>query len=317
MAWTSDDLVSAVRLRSRLPSATDISATEILGIADDEMSTTLADVVRNVDPSFWLATHTATVVSGTAAYALPVRAIGAGIERVELEDSSGNRQPVVALNEHDIWRWSNGARDPMWTSHFAYVIEADELLLLPTPTSADAGLTLRVRYQRQPSRLVAVSSAAAISGATTTTLVVTDPPPSAMSTAGSLLDVIRGTGSNEPIATDVVVSSYSGGTITLTAAMTAAQVAAISTSTASGARTDYVCVAGETVYPAVPTTLWPVLVRATVRTLLDELGDERGTARAQGILEQHIVAARSVVTPRTRQIPTFVNHGSYLRRGRR
>ena len=34
MAYTSDDLVSAVRLRSRLPTATDISASEILGIAD-------------------------------------------------------------------------------------------------------------------------------------------------------------------------------------------------------------------------------------------------------------------------------------------
>lgn len=314
MDLTSDDLVSAVRLRMRLPTATDVTATEILAIADDEIGTTCADLIRNADSSYWLTTHTAPVVSGTATYALPGRAIGAGIERVELEDASGDRRPVVALNEHDSWRWANGARDIIWPAKHGYILEAGKLRLLPTPV--ESGLTLRVRYQRQPSRLVEVSEAAPITAATSaTTLEVASAPTWLASLlSDTLVDVVSGEGAHELIIADGIATAWDGvDEVTLSTPIAVADVAG---SSPAGGRRDYLCRAGETVYPAVPATVWPVLVRATVRTLLDSLGDERGASRSQAILEQRIAASRSVVTPRSRQVPTFVNRTSYLRRGR-
>jgi hypothetical protein len=322
VAYTADDLETEVRRRTRLPTASDISSAEILGIADDEIATTLSDLIRNVDPSFWLTTHTATIVSGTATYALPSRAIGAGLERVELEDDSGNRQPVVALNEHDVWRWANGGRDALWTGRFAYIVEGAFVRLFPAPTDADAGLTLRVRYQRTPSRLTLTTDAASITNAdTTTTLIITATPPAwvdGIADADRYVDIVRSDGAHELALADGIATGYSdvSNTVTLSASTPIVVADIADTTIANGGRVDYLCQAGETCYPQVPVTLWPVLVRAVTRTVLDGLGDDRGAARAQAILEQRIAAAKSVVTPRTRQVPTFVNHNSYLRRGR-
>jgi len=321
VAYTSDDLVSAVRLRSRLPTATDISASEILGIADDEIATTISDLIRNVDPSFWMATHTATLVSGTAEYFLPLRALGSGIERVELEDSSGNRQPVVALNEHDSWMWANGGRDAAWIGRFGYILDGDNVRLLPTPESADAGLTLRVRYQRAPSRLAPVSDCASFWVVDSTTQLTCTAAPSAIST-DEFYDLISGRGTHEVVFADRLVATVNVGTFVVTfdadtpISATAFPYYPSAPAGYPNGFYNYLAPAGTTPLPQIPASVWPVLVRATVRTLLDEIGDERGAARAQAILEQHIAAAKSVTTPRTRQVPTFVNHNSYLRRGR-
>jgi hypothetical protein len=318
VAYTSDDLESAVRLRSRLPTGTDISSSEILGIADDEIATTLSEPIRAIDPSFWLTTSTATLVSGTAAYALPSRAIGAGLERVELADSAGNRQPVVALNEHDLWRWANGTRDGAWLGRFGYVLDGAFVRLFPTPTDADAGLTLRMRYQRQPSRCVLTTTCGAIEAATSaTTIDLSGSVPQWITQIDDddrYIDIVRGDGAHELALADGIGTGYSSGTVTLSADTPVVVADIADTTIATGGRVDYLCKAGETCYPQVPASLWPVLVRAVTRTVLDELGDDRGAGRAQAILEQRLTAAKGITTPRTRQVPTFINHSSYLRR---
>jgi hypothetical protein len=314
VAYTTDDLVTEVRRRARLPSASDISSTDILALADQEMSTTIDDVLRNADASFRLTTYTTTLASGTAAYALPSRAVGAGIEEVVIADSAGNRQPVVPLNLHDTWRFANGGRDAMWPGRFGFALEGHELVLYPTPTSADVGLTLRVRYQRQPSQLDLLTNCNAIQQATTTTLIAITDTAVAEIAAASYLDIIRGDGLHDVSFADRLVFSVSGTDVNLdpSTPVVVAQV-----SGASAGRVDYVARAGYTPYPQVPRTLWPVLVGATVRSVLELLGDRQGMAAAQAVLEQRIAAARSVVTPRARQLPVFLNHDSYLRRGRR
>lgn len=319
MPYTSDDLVTEVRRRSRLPMATDVSDAEILQYADQEMQASVADVIRNIDASFWLTTKEHTLVSGTATYILPRRAIGGGIERVELEDSSGNREPVVALSEDESWRFANAGRSTHWPGRFAFTMEGEYLRLWPEPDSGDAGLTLRVRYQRQPSQLTAVSDCALIIGVNSTTEIVVSGAPSwlTVADADTYFDIVRGDGVHDLIAEERIrpAGGYAGGTVTISAS-TPIVVADISDSDAiTGARRDYVCQNGETCYPQIPATLWPLLVSKTTVAVLEAIGDREGMAAAQAIAAEREKAARSIATPRSREVPRLISRNSYLRRG--
>lgn len=318
MPYTSDDLVTEVRRRSRLPSATDISDAEILQYADQEMQTTIADVLRNADASFWVATATHSIVSGTSTYDIPRRAIGAGLERVEIEDSSGNREPVVALSEDDSWRFANGGRSIHWPGRFAFTLEGEALRLWPEPSSDASGLTLRVRYQRQPARIVSTSACAAVDTATSTTAISASAAVPSTFIADVLVDIIRGDGVHDVTFADRLLDGgYPGSAITLDAS-TPIVVADVKGAADIGAtRVDYVALAGTTPYPQIPVTLWPLLVSKTVVGVLEALGDRQGMAAAQATAAQREAAARSIVTPRSREVPRLISRNSYLRRGAR
>jgi hypothetical protein len=317
MPYTSDDLVIEVRRRSRLPSATDLSDAEILQYADQEMQTTIADVIRNASASFWVTTYEVALTASVSSYTLPRRAIGAGVERVELEDSAGRRLPIVAVSEEDTWRWASGGRDPHWPGEHAFTLEGEALRLWPTPSAS--GSTLRVRYQRQPSRLVPVSECGALNGATDTVTISTSGTPPAWlletSDVDRYLDIARGDGVHDLIIADAIGEDYSDPTLTLSASTPLEDAASIASISPTGGRTDYVCKAGTTCYPQIPSTLWPLLVSKTTVAVLEALGDREGMAAAQATANQREAAARSVVTPRSREAPRFINRTSYLRRG--
>lgn len=318
MPYTSDDLLVEVRRRSRLPSATDLSDVEILQYADQEMQTTIADVIRNASASFWLTTREVALTANVASYAIPRRAIGAGVERVELEDSNGIRSQVVAVSEEDTWRWASGGRDPHWPGQHGFTLEGESLRLWPAPTSS--GSTLRVRYQRQPSGLVLVADCCALNGATDTVTVTAVPGAEPtwlleISDGDRYVDIARGDGVHDLIIADAIGDNYSAPTLTLAASTPLDSADDIATATPSGGRVDYVCQAGTTCYPQIPSTLWPLLVSKTTVAVLEALGDRDGMAAAQATATQREAAARSIVTPRSREVPRFINRTSYLRRG--
>lgn len=312
MPFTSDDLVAAVRLRAFLPDASDVTAANILATADEEQSSTLADIVRNIDPSWWLTEATHALVSGTSTYRLPGRSFGAGAERVEIVDSTGRREPVTPIDLADAWRFAL-VRGADWPGRFGFVVMDDELALYPPPASQDVGLTLSVRYQRQPSALVPVASCVpVVSIDSATVATVTGTPPASMQ-AGQYVDYVRGDGSFPALASERLVFDASAGALEVDAS-TPWPAALIATPPAH--RADYLCPTAQACYPRVPANLWPVLVLATVRTILAATGDMQGARDAEEQLEARIVKARSVTTPRARQTPAFINRDSYLRRGR-
>lgn len=311
MPFTSDDLVAAVRLRAFLPDASDVADANVLSTADEEQSSTLSDIVRNIDPSWWLTEATHAIVSGTSAYRLPGRSFGAGAERVELVDSTGRREPVTPIDLADAWRFAL-VRGADWPGRFGFVVMDDELVLYPPPASQDVGLTLSVRYQRQPPALVPVADCARVlTVSSATALVITGTLPTAIA-AGAYIDYVRGDGSFPVLSVERLISADSDPDITLDAATALPATVA----TPPSYRADYLCPTGSTCYPRVPANLWPVLVLATVRTILAATGDAQGASVAEAQLETRIVKARSVTTPRARQTPAFINRDSYLRRGR-
>jgi hypothetical protein len=323
LRYTSDELVLAVRRKAYLADTGGLSDAEILGFINEERTTTVAELIKRASPSFWRTYYDFTVVAGQSEYRIPDRALMSGIEEVVHLDSTGRQEPIIELEHDERWKYSTGGRDPRWPGTFAYVVEGEHIRVMPAPGTGDAGKTLRVWYYRQPSMMVLTSYAHVIDNAVSTTSL--KGARGANVTAGALnwlvgktlLDVVRGDGMFGPIATDRLFYTGSDATYCLLDPTTPVVVADIAAGTrALGVRTDYVCLAGETVFTEFPKEVWPVLVSASAIQCLLATKDFQHASAEMENLRARIASCSFLAEPRSKEPDVIVNRGSSLRRGR-
>lgn len=320
-ARTTDDLLSEVRARVAAPSANGLlSSTELLELATQELRTEIAHLLISIRSEYWLANYTASITSGVSSYRLPDRALGMGLRDVTIVDSNSREWNAVQIPADQRYLWTRGQN---WapSGPFAFTLDNGSCVLLPAPTSAASGYTLRLRYYVQPSRLVAVSETAAITRATSdTTLALEGTIPSWVSNISDFdvyVDVVRGGGMFDLLLMDGLASSYSDPTLTLDAT-TPIDSAEVADARYAYGRRDVFCKAGETSYVQVPDSVWPLLVALTCRAYCEAIGDMRGMEAAAAMYERKRKAALGILEPRVdgevmRPVPIHTP----LRRGRR
>lgn len=294
MAYTTDDLVSAVRRLAYVPDASDITAAEILARADEEMSTIIADAVKAGREGFWLTSEDISFAASTTGYQIPRRALGRGVVGVGMVNSDGVFFTIPQIDPVTGW---NGRTTSI--NSYCYSFQADKIVFPTQPPTS--GYTLRVWYLRRPSRLVATTSAAAITkAASTTTLTVTGAPSwmTALSTP-LYVDIVRGDAGFDALYVDRQATLYSSGTLTVSPAITVADF--VDTTAIANARVDYVCKRDETVYPTLPIEFHPVLEAATALRILESLKDTEGAQVCAATLAQRKRAAVDIVEPRNEE----------------
>lgn len=248
--YTSSALITSVKRRGMLPSTDETLATaDFLAILNDEIQTYLVPLLMSVREEYLVGT---SVVSGATSYPIPVRAIGGKLRSVEIA-SGDSYVPLVRIEPE---QRSSGAE--------GYLVEGNRIVLLPESGSA---ATLRLKYFRRPSSLVATSAVGTLSAAYaagSTALVLNSTAPSTFTNA-TAVDVVSATPGFDASSDDLTLSSPSG---------TAATVAApgLTEAAASG---DYVCLAGESPVPQVPVELHPLLVERATFVALKALGNPR------------------------------------------
>lgn len=294
-AYSTDDLVAAVRRRAYLPDTSDIDAAEILARADEELVTIIADAVKAGREGFWLTREDTSLSPSQTAYQLPRRALGRGVVGVQMVNSDGVGFTIPQIDPVTGW---NG-RTISITS-YCYSFQADKVVF---PTPPPSGYTLRVWYLRRPSRLVEVADAAAVSKAlTTTTLEVTGAPSwmtGLVDAPPIYVDVVRGDASFDQSYVDQLATDYSGGVVTLSPGVTTSDF--VDTTAISNDRVDYVCRRDETVYPTLPIELHPVLESATAVRILESLKDLDGAAAENATLRTRKKAAIDIIEPRNEE----------------
>lgn len=315
-AKTTSDLVSEIRVAAFLPDTGSLTDAEILALAQGDLSTIVAEVLGTAGPSHGLALYDTTLVSGTAAYLMPDRARGATIASVAYVTTSSVELPIEPVPVTDAWM---GSVDTSWGVQPRYYLRGDHMVLVPTPGAGEAGRTLRVRYSREQPKLVPTSEAIAITKV--------DPPappedprwkitgsttvPSSFNAAG-YVDIVRGDRTHQPIYTDLLTYSASGSTLDLDPSVTIDDdLIADTTVITYGTRQDYVCVAGCSVFPHVPSEpLWRVLVDSTAARILRSIGDAQGASVLERPLADSIARARRQLQPRSRQAEVLAGGGS-------
>jgi hypothetical protein len=317
-ARTTDDLVSDVRARVAAPaSAYDgvVPDSALLELANEELRGEVASLIMSTRSQYWVRTYEVSITIGLAEYRLPDRALGQTLHDVTILDANGQREyNAVFVPTSERYRWT-GAQWAPGRSPFAFALENGKLVLIPVP-SGSGSYTLRMRYYERPSQLVATSSAAAIVEATSTTQIeLAADPPADLQANGSLADIVRGDGMFEATFRDRIIDTYGAPTLDVDAS-TPVVVADIATATPGG-RTDYVCLAGQSVYPPVPETVYPYLVAVTARAYAEAVGDARGMQIADMMATRKREAALGQMLPRVDGEPgRVIVRNTVLRGGR-
>lgn len=201
MAFTTADLLASIDLRAFAPvDATTFSNTDLLALADEEIQTLLVPHLMSMREEYFVTYKDIPIVSGTTSYDIPVRAIGLGVRSVALVNSSGGIRPLPLLNITDLG-------STIQTGVQGFYMMGNSIILYPTPNNSTD--TLRVHYQRAPSKLVETSAAFLISGVTSTVLSSASSVPSSWEGSGLSggVDIIRQDGGQDVIGMDLPTSS--------------------------------------------------------------------------------------------------------------
>lgn len=315
-ARTTTDLVADIRVRTAAP-ATDglVDDTELLQLADEEMRTELAQILISARSEYWLAVETQTIVSGTASYRIPDRALGQGLRDVTVYDELNNEWNLVQVSADRRYLYTTPSSSG---APAAFTLDNGKVVLLPTPSTS--GYTLRLRYYARPPRLDLLANCAAILNAKDSlSFYVTGTIPSwvtAIATTPAYVDIVRGDGMRDAIIADAVATHFATDIVTLSAAYDVDDIA--DTASPTGGRVDYLCRAGFTCYPPIPDELQPVLVALGCRAYAEAIGDQAAMQAADAMYRRKAAAARSVLIPRVDgEDLRIVPLGTPLRNGRR
>lgn len=311
MPWTSDDLVAAVRRRAQLPDSTADGAIEdvdILQLADEEIALRLVPLVRRAREDYFTASTDVSVTSGTASYRLPARAQGAGLRDVTIIGPDGNEWSVPRIRLEDVGEYEQTGRS------FAFVLEGNDIRLVPSPTTND--YTLRLRYHRAHPQLIPVSGAGGVFNVDATSFDVAD-------TTALIYDA-RTQDTIAPFSGIVFDLAYSGPPFGyLSADVTSTGVTsgggfytvtygASEPSTANPDSALYMTWPGLSPVVSLPREVWPLLVSAVVARVLEVLGDRDAAQLAFGLYAREESNVIELLTPRVEgeRIPIIDRHST-------
>lgn len=312
MAYTSDDLVSAVRRRAQLPDAAAdgaITDANILDFANEELDLTVTPVLLTAREEYLLARTATALAASRSNYAIPKRAAAAALRSVHYVDTSGNiGPPLPYVDIADIGTMATSGSE--YTSQYVWTFEGNGIALAPTPKTATGSVAMR--YQRSISRLVAVSDCALISGISGAVLTSAVGVPSTWSTSDTF-DVVQAEPPFFALGDDKTAASVTtgaAGNVTLNSALSGYPGENLAVG-------DYVCLAGETCVLQFPREVHPLLLAAVVRRVLEAIGDTAGAQLAQDTASRYQEAAVEMLNPRTPASRRVVNTHSPLRGRRR
>lgn len=296
MPWRTDDLLTIVKRKARLPSSNaSFSDTQLLSIADEELQSFFIPLLRNTKSDYWMENSDVTMTVGTASYRLPSRSTSASLVDVWYYPSQGIPWKLSRIGVEDQWQFQSN----MTGAPRAYAINGDDVVLFPTPSSA---YTLRIRYERRPSQLVLVSACAPVTVVGATTLTVTGNTISST----DVVDVIQATPDFDALIDSASVTSTGSGpqTVTFSTSLTAVSVG------------DYVCQENTQCVVPLPDVWHFALAYRVASVALREKGDDAGADRILTDLDTRIPTMLMALQDRTNtDEPILFNPFGAMRRG--
>lgn len=266
MAYLADDLITAVRDTGMLP-ANEASAnsTKLLAMMNREQRTYLTKLLLSVREQYLLSTLSIPIVNGQLVYALPRRAVVAGVKQVESIDAAGN--PVL------LTPWPDERQDErmLYGGPGKYYLAGNVLTLMQFAPGTIS--TLKVTYYRRLADLVLQTSAGVVSAINTGAKQVTvTSVPSSWGTTAALYDFTQSLPQYDVLDFDKSATRASS-VLTFTDALPSVPTALAVGDFVTLAQTSCVCQA--------PLELHDVLVMRTAYAWLRAKGD----AKAATVLE--------------------------------
>lgn len=254
--YTVDTLVTKMRRAGKLPAHDQTgTAAALLEKLNDEQRLYLTARLSSVREQYRQATYDITTTAGLKRYAIPTRAVSAGLVSVAEIEADGSRSPLHFFADYR----AQTQHGP--TAGDCYM-EGNELVLYADP----GAITLRLTYNRRLAELVLLASARAITAINTGTKTVTIAASPSTFDSRTTFDLVKGTPHFDTYGIDLACSSLGSG------ATSVVFTATLPTSLAVG---DYVCIPGETPVCNAPWEMHDLLAHKAAHAWLTERGDPK------------------------------------------
>lgn len=249
MAETTTELLEAIKSNSFLPtSQATFEDADILRLATDQLRGVLVPVLKQARLTFFLYTKDFAVDDETLSFAIPPKAIGATVARIDLvRDSDGSLIEVPLVYEGSPLSYKRVGRPSGEATAF---ISNNRVFL---SGAVNGYSNLRLSYYARPSKLVATSTCRQVSSMSAGVSVTLSSALSSVPT-GTEFDLVSNT------------SPYLFTAVNQTATVSSATYTFAVPDTVSVG--DWLCPEGTSPVVQLPLDLHPVLVYKTVATIL-------------------------------------------------
>lgn len=273
---------------------------DILKMADEEMESRLLPEITSVRQDYYVKHRNTSITSGISDYKIPYRSIGRTLIDVKLVSTDGTylrNLPITSIQDKSAWTPMVGG-DPR-----AFLIEGDNYVLLPTPTSSSVSFYVQLYYELKPSRLVTVDRCSKITAFDTTTGIVTILAANTTFNTGDVMDIIDGQTANSNKAEDITNTNVAGTSVTFSAA-------SLPSGLAVG---DYLTESDESCFVQAPQEFVQSLVQSVICRMLHAQGDFEGLQAGYTELDRRISAAKSLLANRVKEeAPVIINRRGLL-----
>ena len=290
----SDALLTNLKARCAIPPAqVAVTDTSLLNMATEEMIAYICPLFDQVNEEFFTTSLDTPVVSGTAGYDMPTRAMSGALRVLKWVDQNGVEapQPIPRIEIPDIGRYvSLSSAYPL-----GFYFTATQVVALPTPTVTGTlsplASCLRMYYSRRPGSLVtgAGTAVCVVTGITDTVITAASVNTTNFA-VNATVDIISSAAPFKMRVMDGIITASNATTITIGAGgLTAAGVAI----------GDYVTLSQTSYVPQIPLE-WHSLLELRVATrAFGALGDYKGRQEAAAAAKEMEKRLMAQAAPRS------------------
>lgn len=305
--YTSTGLISSIKRRISLPDAQNLyTPTELVAFMGDELSSTVEPLIHSVQQEYWVVRQDVPLIPNQTNYLLPVRGIINGLRLITLVDNADNEIMFSRLQPEYVASAYNWLSPYTTATLMGFVFEDDHIVIFPKTVVQNPTMSVRFRYERQPSQLCQTTEAAQILSILGNVVTVTPYPTDWTATANLLFDIIKGTPNFISKGDDLTITLFDPILMQLTFAALPATVVV----------GDWVSVANTSPIPQIPYQLFPYLAQAVAVKCLEGLADLEPLEQAQkkmGLMKEDLL---KMLQPRDiGNVQTVVNRGGLFENG--
>lgn len=290
--YDTDYIIAQVKRRGSLPTSQNLfTDAKLVLMIDDELKTRIVPFLMSFHDN-WFVTHTTySGDSSTTTFAIPSDAVGQKLKDVTIFVGTDIKYGNVPLLEYRNLQYAN----------YGYYIEGTNIIFYPATKTPSTGDTINLSYYKRVSNIVATSEARAISAIATADVDSATTLPATFVTNAEVQIVSKSSPFN--IVWTGTISSVTGNTVTLSSSPTSAVVG------------DWLCLAGETVFPQIPIECMPLLCQAVVIRCMESMNDREGMQNAASNYQQIEYSAKTTLSPRVDSRPGVIFPDRVLLRG--
>lgn len=283
MAWTTSDLLTAIKNSQMFPDASSnsLSSESLLQFATEELYMTILPMIQGLREKYYEKYIDTDYTVLTPSLTIPSRSVGQTLSAIQYIQANS----VRALNPID----PNAILTTQATNvPLSFYFENNSIVFYPPPSTSNG--TIRMRYYQRPNRLEQISNCAQITAFNSGTGVVTCNVPQTWTTSLSYDFIPKGASQATPYALDSVASSVTSGS-SMTFSLSATDAAKVQVG-------DWIALSEYTPIPEIPFELQSVLIQAVCCRGLAALNDQSALGSGKAILKENMDAAVKLLSPR-------------------